>query len=101
MGFYASMTASSFYVSTENTGRVLSKLQTQPHRFDHDACGNITAMDISGYLTGNEYAVFKSIAPFVKDMSYFKMNGEDGSAWLWRFSGGSCKLVEPSITWEE
>ena len=52
MSFYASMTDSSFYVSTENTGRVLAKLQKQPHRFDLDSDGNITAVDFSGYRNG-------------------------------------------------
>lgn len=101
MSFYASMTDSSFYVATENTGRVLAKLQKQPHRFDLDSDGNITAVDFSGYLTGNEQVVFAEIAPFIKDESYIRMHGEDGTCWMWRFVSGRCKRIDSSIVWEE
>lgn len=100
MSFYASMTDSSFYVPTQHTGLVLAKLQKQPHKIVLDGEGNITSIDISGYLTGNENAVLQSIAPYVKDDSYIKMRGADGSYWSWLFSNGFCKQFQAKLVWE-
>ena len=91
MSYYASISKSSFYVSTENTGRVLAKLQRLPYQLQLDYEGNITGIEMSHCPIGNDYPIFQEIAPYVRDKSFI----------LFSFENGKCRKVVPQIIWGE
>ena len=101
MSYYASVTASSFFVPTEHTGRVLARMENTPYRFKLDTEGNITAITCAGYLQGNELPAFQAIAPYVRDTSFVHMSGEEGEQWKYTFLNGICRVARPRVCWEE
>jgi len=101
MSYYASISKSSFCVSTENTGCVLAKLQRLPYQLQLDLDGNITGIEMSHCPIGNDYPVFQEIAPYVRDKSYILFSGEGQEAWKWVFENGKCRKVVPQIIWVE
>ena len=101
MSYYASISSSSFFVSTENTGRVLAKFQRLPYEFTLDDLGNITGIDLSFSPIGNDLPVFQSIACYVRDKSFILMRGEEQETWKWVFEGGTCRKVSPQLIWGE
>jgi hypothetical protein len=101
MSYYASVTASSFFVPTEYTGRVLARMENTPYQFNLDNEGNIITVTCVGYLQGNEFPAFQSIAPYVQDASFVHMSGEEGEQWKYTFLGGVCRIVRPRVCWED
>ena len=101
MSYYASISKSSFYVSTENTGRVLAELQRLPYRFELDPDGNIVGIKLSHCPIGEDFPVFQQIAPYVRDKSFILFSGEGHEAWKWVFENGKCRKVVPQIIWGE
>lgn len=101
MSYYTSVTASSFFVPTEYTGRVLAQMENTPYQFILDAEGNIITVTCAGYLQGNELLAFQAIAPYVRDASFVHMSGEEGEQWKYTFLDGVCRLVRPRISWED
>ena len=53
-----------------------------------------------GEISGDDYRLFRAIAPFVEDNSYIQMLGEDGAMWRWVFKDGKCREIHPKIIWE-
>lgn len=62
--------------------------------------GNIVDIFFDGEKMGDDEALLKAIAPFVKAGSFIEMSGEDNAMWRWCFDGE--KMVEklPTITWD-
>lgn len=101
MAYYASITSSSFFVSTENTGRVLAKFQKHPYKFELDGNGNITGVSLSSSPIGNDLPVFQAIAPYVRNSSMILFRGEEGERWKYIFQNGTCRKTSARIVWEE
>lgn len=101
MSYYASISKSCFYVSTENTGRVMAKLQRLPYQLQLDPDGNITGIKLSQCPIGEDFPVFQQIAPYVRDKSLILFSGERQEAWKWIFENGKCRKVVPQIIWGE
>ena len=101
MSYYASISQSNFYVSTENTGRVLAKLRKLPYKLQLDTDGNITGIQLSRSPIGNDFPVFLSIAPYVRDGSFILFHGEGQEVWKLVFEKGICRSVVPQIIWGE
>ena len=66
---------------------------------DHEQ--GITQLDFTGQKIGDDWALFKAIAPFVKNGSYIAMTGEDGAIWRWYFKNGQCIEQEGVVTWQD
>ena len=101
MSYYASISKRSFCVSTENTGRVLAKLQRLPYQLQLDLDENITGIKLSHCPIGEDFPVFQQIAPYVRDKSFILFSGEGQEAWKWIFENGKCRKVVPQIIWGE
>ena len=101
MSYYASISNSSFYVSTENTGRVMAKLQRLPYQPQLDPDGNITSIKLSHCPIGEDFPVFQQIAPYVRDKSFILFSGEGQETWKWVFENGKCRKVTPQVIWGE
>ena len=101
MSYYASISKSCFYVSTENTGRVLAKFQRLPYQLQLDPDGNITGIKLSHCPIGEDFPVFQQIAPYVRDKSYILFHGEGQEVWKLVFEKGVCRSVVPQIIWRE
>lgn len=103
MGYCMSMNDSTFFVPTENTGRVLAVMQHQPYELKFDDNGDIVDISFYGDKLGNDLKAFQKIAPFVQDGSFIEMEGEDNETWRWVFKNGKCREVKAkvSVTWEE
>ena len=99
MGYCMSMSASNFFVSTENVGRFLSVLWRYPYDYTFDVDGNITEIEYVGEKLGRDFELFQKVAPFVRDGSFIEMYGEDGERWRWIFKNGKCREVTAKVTW--
>ena len=53
----------------------------------------------SGEKLGNDYEMFKLIAPYIND-GYIEMSGEDAERWRWIFKDGKCEEKFPKIKWD-
>ena len=50
---------------------------------------------------GQEEIMFRAIAPYVEEGSYFHMLGEDGAQWRWYFDGKDVEEQTPAkISWK-
>jgi hypothetical protein len=65
-----------------------------------DEEGNISNIYFEGEKIGDETALFKALAPFVKSGSYIQMHGEDGSIWRWCFNDGKFEEKSARMVWE-
>lgn len=103
MGYSMTMNGSTFFVSSENSGRVLAAMQHQPYDLKLDDDGNITGISFCGEKLGDELMVFQRIAPYVRDGSFIEMEGMDNETWRWIFTNGKCREVKAKVqvTWEE
>lgn len=101
MSYYASISKSSFYVSTENSGRVMAKLQQLPYQLQLDPDGNITGIKLSHCPIGEDFSVFQQIAPYVRDKSFILFSGEGQETWKLVFENGKCRKVTPQVIWGE
>ena len=89
-----------FRVKTENTGRIIQKLESHGYVSKLDDDGNITSLSFYGdKLSYDEGEMFKIVAPYVEDGSYIEMHGEDGAQWRWAFSGGDCQYITAKTVW--
>lgn len=93
-----SMSKSSFFMSTENVGRFLSVLWRYPYDFEFDSDGNIKEIEYIGEKLGDDYNLFRKVAPFARDRSFIEMHGEDGKQWRWIFKDGECREVTDKVT---
>ena len=66
---------------------------------EEDDNENIIDIDFIGEKLGDDFKLFKAIAPFVKEGSYIEMYGEDGCFWRWCFDGQTCVEKQPSVVW--
>ena len=103
MGYCMSMNDFTFFVSTENVGRVLAVMQHQPYELKFDDDGNIVDISFYGEKLGDDLKVFQKIAPYVRAGSFLEMEGEDNEMWRWVFQNGKCREVKAKVqvTWEE
>lgn len=53
-----------------------------------------------GEKLGDDFLIFKAIAPYVEDGSYIQMSGEDGYVWRWLFKNGDVTEEEGIITFK-
>ena len=53
----------------------------------------------SGEKLGDDYEMFKLIAPYIND-GYIEMSGEDAERWRWIFKDGKCEEKFPKIKWD-
>lgn len=67
MSYYATISKSNFYVSTENTGRVLAKFQQLPYHFTLDDAGNIIGIQSNSCPQYSDLPVLQAVAPYVRD----------------------------------
>ncbi|MEE1327936.1 MAG: hypothetical protein UHS47_05270 [Oscillospiraceae bacterium] len=101
MSYYATISKSNFYVSTENTGRVLAKFQQLPYLFTLDDSGNIIGIQSKNCPQYSDLPVLQSIAPYVRDKSFILVNGEEQDIWKWVFENSTCRVVSPQLVWRE
>lgn len=101
MGYCASMRDSKFFVEAQHTGIVLAKTKEWAYDFELDETGNVTGIEFLGEKVGEDYWMFQSIAPYVKDGSFIEMLGEDGEQWRWVFKDGNCREITAKVSWEE
>lgn len=101
MSYYATISKSNFYVSTENTGRVLSKFQRLPYHFTLDDAGNIIGIQPKSCPQYSDLPVLQAVAPYVRDKSFILVHGEEQDAWKWVFENGTCRAISPTLVWRE
>ncbi len=99
MGYCMYMTESSFFVPSEHSGLVMSKMKGHPYQFELDGEGNIVDVGFLGEKLEDDFMWFQSIAPYVRDGSCIEMTGEEGERWRWVFENGKCEEVHAHITW--
>ncbi len=85
----------SIVLKSKNLEEALKEWRWDPE-VDDDL--NIINLDFTGEKLGDDFELFKAIAPFVQDGSYIEMSGEDGDIWRWIFEGGKCIERNASIT---
>lgn len=91
------------WVSTDDflAARTLEGAMTEwrycPENDDND---NIVGLYFEGEKLGDETALWKALAPFVKSGSYIQMHGEDGSMWRWCFDDGKFEEKSARVVWE-
>lgn len=101
MSYYATVSNSCFYASTENTGRVLAKFRSRPYHFDLDDAGNIIGIKTKSCPLWDDLSILQAVAPYVRDKSFILVRGEENDCWKWVFENGTCRAVTPQIVWEE
>lgn len=101
MGYNIKMEDAKFFVPTEYTGRVFAKAENSSYYFTLDPEGNITDIEFHGEKLYEDFSLFQSLAPYVKDGSYIEMMGEDGEQWRWVFANGKCREIKATVTWPE
>ena len=69
------------------------------YEIEEDDNGNAYYMAFTGEKSGDDYEIFKAIAPAVEDGSYIEMTGDDGDKWRWVFKEGECSEIDPKIEW--
>ena len=82
-------------IEAENLKEVLEE-------FRYEVSENETELEIEDFLgekLGDEFTMFKAIAPVVEDGSYIEMHGEDGDTWRWVFENGKCTEKRPKVEW--
>ncbi len=87
----------SHILQTQTLKEVLEWWSWKP-QFDED--GNIEAIYFEGQKSGDELELFNAIAPFVKEVSFIEMSGEDGVIWRFQFDGKTCFENYPTISWD-
>lgn len=65
----------------------------------YDRAGNVTKIKFSGENAGDDFHLFKALAPFVKAGSFIEILGEDGDRWRWVFDGKTCRQIDPEVVW--
>ena len=86
-----------WFKEMDNISSVLDHWRYHPYQDDD---GNIIDVAFSGDKIGQEFELFKVIAPFVEKDSFIEMIGEDGGRWRWIFDGNTCKEVMAKYVWE-
>ncbi len=66
-----------------------------------DDNGNICGFRFDGVKLRDDYEFWSALAPFIKDGDYIEMEGEDFTLWRWTFKNGVCKVLKPTIIWED
>ena len=59
--------------------------------------GNLNRVMFVAEKLGQEYEMWKAIAPFVEPNSFIVMDGEDGCTWRWYFNGSECLEQEGRV----
>jgi hypothetical protein len=68
---------------------------------DTDKDGNVDSIYFDWEKIGEEFQLFKAIAPYVEPESYIAMIGEDSTIWRWYFDGKTCVEQEvEEIIWK-
>jgi len=75
-----------------NLGEVL---EVWGYHVREDEEGNIVKVSLDNEKLGDEFELFKAIAPYVKAESYLGFNGDYGP-WRWVFDGTTCVEKRPS-----
>ena len=101
MSYYATISKSNFYVSTENTGRMLAKFQQLLYHFTLDDAGNIIGIQSKSFPQYSDLPVLQSVAPYVRAKSFILVNGEEQDIWKWVFDNGACRVVSPQVVLRE
>ncbi len=61
--------------------------------------GDVSYIAFNGEKLGDDFVLFKTIAPFVRAGSYIEMRGEETDMWRWYFDGETCVEKTPTISW--
>ena len=65
-----------------------------------DSEGHLCNLSFLGEKLGDDFPLFKTIAPYVKEGGYISMVGEDHKVWRWFFDGEKCIEQRPRLIWE-
>ena len=65
-----------------------------------DDTHDVEEIYFTGEKLGDDFEVFKAIAPYVEANSYIQMMGEDGYIWRWHFDGKNVIEQEGKIVFE-
>ena len=84
-------------LNTNDLGELLYELG---YSSELDQYENIINLNFCGEKLGDDYKIFKVIAPFVKRGSYIEMLGEDEDMWRWSFDGKTCIEIFPNKSGE-
>ena len=60
---------------------------------------NIIDIKFCGQNLGDDFFLFKSLAPFVKSGSFLEFESENNKKWRWIFEDNICKEVTPELIW--
>ena len=66
-----------------------------------DEKGNIVGITLDQEKISDDFKMFASIAPWVKDGSYIQMVWEGDESWRWVFKDNCCHEISPIISWPE
>jgi hypothetical protein len=62
---------------------------------------NYTIDYFCGEKLGDDFEIFKVIAPYIVDGSYLEYLGEDGEQWKYIFKNGECKVKSIKKSYDE
>ena len=110
MGYYQYLEECSIFIAKEHLEEVckrLGGLTVSGALMDHgwepgfNDNGDIVYLSFIGEKASDEdeEIVLKAIAPYVRELSYIGMRGEDGDMWRWYFVGGKCYELYATIVW--
>jgi len=64
-----------------------------------DAQGNITSFYFDGSDMGDDEALYRSLAPYMRDGSFLEICNEMGNIWRWTYHDGVCASIDPIMHW--
>lgn len=69
-------------------------------KYEHgDDQGDVIGIEFLGEKLGDEFIIWKVIAPYVEPNSFIEMTGYDGCKWRWVFKDGECQEIYPKTEW--
>lgn len=84
------------------TSRFVKLMKDNDYEAVHDVfTGDITEIWFVGDRLGNDYEMFKAIAPYVEHGSFIEFVGEGGTLWRWVFKQGEMREILGKIVWED
>jgi len=100
MGYNMEQIDSSFFIEAKNASKVLTGLKEQGYDVNIDDDGNIDELSFIGEKLYKQFELFEKLAPMVRDGSFLKYQGGDGTLWKWVFKGGKCHEVKSKVVWD-
>jgi len=119
MGYYQYLEECSIFIAKEHLDEIYKRLGDANYPTDEEPTisdalmehgwepgfndkGDIVYLGFIGEKASDEdeEVVLKAIAPYVGELSYIGMRGEDGDMWRWYFVGGKCYELHAKIVWD-